>query len=227
MTTHLHHCVTSPQHRSTKRVMAANSHGGCGRSTLATNLSVNTALLDDDTEGASSHWLKHRSDEVPFIAGIDAYQRQNTAMTGNWLLRFPQYIQRILVDTSTELQSAELEQMNTDAVPTIVPTPPSPIDIDYTSRLIDTILLNDAFFQPEQGLLALANRVKNSTRSLDKLDMFLNSLKLPKTSNIRDTQNYVHCLEFGSSIVDFPSARTKRDQLEWNQLVDWTDQRCA
>jgi chromosome partitioning protein len=214
-----------------KRIVFANSKGGCGKSTLATNLAsfyakqgTATALLDYDPQGSATHWLKRRNENAPLITGIEAFKTKQMPTTRNWFMRLPRGTERVIVDTPAGLQGSDLVETIADADLIIVPVLPSPIDIHSATRFISSILLSGVFRREDKRLLVLANRVRKNTRSLDKLDLFLNSLKLPRTGNIRDTQNYVHCSELGGGIVDFPSARTKNDQLQWNELVNWIDQ---
>ena len=66
------------------RVLVANAKGGCGKTTLATNLASYfarqgevTTLLDYDPQGSSTEWLKARGSNLPIINGIAAYRESN------------------------------------------------------------------------------------------------------------------------------------------------------
>ena len=60
-----------------RKILITNNKGGCGKSTLATNLAayfanegVTTSLADYDEQGSSVEWLDRRSDKVPKISAL-------------------------------------------------------------------------------------------------------------------------------------------------------------
>ncbi|MGM0679297.1 MAG: ParA family protein, partial [Pseudomonadota bacterium] len=62
-----------------RNIMLLNAKGGCGKSTIATNLASyyaceqeqQVALADFDPQGSSLAWLGVRPDTCPLIHGID------------------------------------------------------------------------------------------------------------------------------------------------------------
>ncbi|MGD8547896.1 MAG: ParA family protein, partial [Thiohalophilus sp.] len=65
-----------------RHIMVLNAKGGCGKSTIATNLASYYAyelgkqvtLADFDPQGSSMAWLKARPEKYPEIHGIAAWQ---------------------------------------------------------------------------------------------------------------------------------------------------------
>jgi len=64
------------------KVVILNTKGGCGKSTLATNLAAYYAkrglvpsIMDHDPQGSSMAWLDRRSPDLPKIHGIAASKR--------------------------------------------------------------------------------------------------------------------------------------------------------
>lgn len=215
-----------------KRILFANTKGGCGKSTLATNLAsayikagITTALIDHDPQGSASQWLKKRPQEIGAIHGIEAFRKDSSGATGNWFMRLPRDIERVIIDTPAGLQGTEFQQQVQQADVIIVPVLPSPIDIHSATRFIGSILLNSEYRrrqQPKQ-ILVMANRTRKNTRVLHKLDLFLSSLKLPRVGDIRDTQQYVHCSEEGTGIIDIAGSRFEKDRAQWQGIVDWLE----
>ena len=224
--------TSRPVQKTIKRILFANAKGGCGKSTLATNLAstyasaqINTALIDHDPQGSASQWLKRRPDTFHPIHGIDAFRKDNATTTGNWFMRLPREIERVIVDTPAGLQGMELRDQIQQADVIIVPVLPSPIDIHSATRFIGTILLSAEYRQQRASkhLVVLANRIRKNTRVLHKLDLFLDSLKLPQVGDIRDTQQYVHCYESGIGIIDIADSRHREDRQHWLDLRAWLE----
>ena len=87
-------------------IMVINAKGGCGKTTIATNLAayyaaqkIPTVLRDYDSQGSSMRWLTVRPDNVPPVHGTAAFQAQTTKVTRSWQLRTPEGTQRIISDT--------------------------------------------------------------------------------------------------------------------------------
>jgi len=213
-----------------KRILFANSKGGCGKSTLATNLAsyyahrnISTTLIDYDPQGSSTQWLKQRSPHAPKINGIQAFKAASSSSTRNWHMKLPRDTRRVIIDTPAGLDGNQLiEQIKLSNI-IIVPVLPSPVDIHAATRFIGSILLSGQFKQQNKQLVVLANRVRKNTRVLDKLDRFLNSLRLPQVGSIRDTQNYIYCADMGMGIVDLPPSKSQSDLQEWHDLVAWLE----
>jgi hypothetical protein len=64
-----------------RHIMVMNAKGGCGKSTIATNIAsyfadegYSVALADYDPQRSSLDWLERRPDTRPAIAGVAAFQ---------------------------------------------------------------------------------------------------------------------------------------------------------
>lgn len=216
-----------------RRILLANAKGGCGKSTLATNLAscyasqnIAVALVDYDPQASASQWLKRRPETLNPIYGIEAFKQGTSGATGNWFMRIPREVQRVIVDTPAGLHGSEFQDQIQQADVILVPVLPSPIDIQSATRFIGSILLSKEYRKsatPKQ-LAVLANRTRKNTKVLHKLDLFLNSLRLPRVADIRDTQQYVHCSESGSGVIDIPGARFEDDRQHWQTLRNWLEE---
>ena len=79
-----------------QRILIASSKGGCGKTTLATNLAVALArqgrrvwLIDADTQGSSAQWAQLRGTFAPAIGIMHSADSNGHATTSGWTLRIP------------------------------------------------------------------------------------------------------------------------------------------
>ncbi|MDA0705594.1 MAG: AAA family ATPase [Proteobacteria bacterium] len=72
------------------RIVVLNPKGGCGKSTIATNIaacyagqSSVPAIMDFDPQGSTLAWLERRPSNLPPIHGIAAFKKSMQA-TRSW-----------------------------------------------------------------------------------------------------------------------------------------------
>lgn len=209
-----------------KRITVLNSKGGCGKSLLSTNIAsiyaannLRTTLIDYDPQGTAIRWLKRRPDNFPSIHGINATQREQ-GVTLSWQMRVPVGTDRMVIDTPAGVRGMELNDfvMNSDYI--LIPVTPSDADIHATTQLIADLLLNVKIRAFDIKVGVIANRVKKNTKILKKLDSFLEHVKFPFISKLRDTQNYVNASEQGIGIHEiYPPSLVKKDVADWDSIT--------
>ncbi len=212
-------------------IMVANAKGGCGKTTLATNLAShfahqgnNTALIDCDPQYSSLDWLAVRAESLPKIHGIPAVDK-SSMMSRNlsWRMRVPPACNKIIIDTPAGFSGNELEDLVQQADIIIMPMIPSAIDIRAATAFIAEIMNSRAYKKNPKPIAVIANRVKKNTLIYNKLESFLNSLNTPFITALRDTQFYVRASEYGMGLADFAKLSLK-DKREWQPLLDWIEQ---
>ncbi|MDX1454221.1 MAG: ParA family protein [Gammaproteobacteria bacterium] len=214
-----------------QKIVVLNTKGGCGKTTIATNLAARfamsdyqTTLMDQDSQGSSMRWLSKRSEDLPFVNGIAAYQR-NLGVTRSWQLRVPTQTERLVIDTPAALDPQGLTEVTRNAHAVIIPVMPSDIDIHAASRCISDLLLIAKLDRREDRIAVVANRARQRTRMFRSLEKFLTSLHIPFVTAFRDTQNYVRCSEKGIGIYELADARADADREDWDKLMEWIAQR--
>ncbi len=213
------------------RIVVLNPKGGCGKTTLATNLASFFALrgpvpvlLDCDPQGGSMRWLEKRSRLRPPIHGIAGY-KPSINVTRTWQLRVPAETRQVVVDTPAGLEGPQVHDLVYDAANVLIPVMPSPIDIRYAARFIAELLLMAQLDRGSVRVGIVANRTRRNTRSLRQLERFLSSLKIPVIATLRDSQNFVSAADEGIGICDLPLYRAKQDLVAMAEVVAWLDQR--
>lgn len=214
----------------TQRILITNAKGGCGKTTIATNVASHYAssgkvvrLFDHDTQGSSLQWLKRRTERYAPIHGVDASRRPDNHMTRSWQLRVPPNTDVVVVDTPAGIEVSELASMFVENDFLIIPVLPSPIDIHAAAYFIKDILLIGKARKRQINVAVVANRVRKNTLMYHALERFLFSLKIPFVSSLRDTQNYNRAIEMGIGIQEIKHARVKIDQQQWAPLIRWLD----
>lgn len=213
------------------RIVVLNTKGGCGKTTLTTNLAsyyaahdYQTAILDADPQGSSLHWLQNRDASRPKVTGIPGAER-NLRVTRTFQMHAPLGTERLIVDTPAALNVAHFQDLTRGAHAILMPVLPSDIDIHAVSHCIADLLIAGRVTERSNRVAVVANRAKKSTLVYVKLQRFLSSLGIPFITTLRDTQNYVHASANGLGIHELDSRRARQDMLDWEPLIDWIENR--
>lgn len=212
--------------KSLRRIVVMNSKGGCGKTTIATNLAscyaamgFHTALFDYDPQGSSMRWLRSRDEKSPGIYGVVAHKSALMSKTKSWHLRLPIGTERVIIDTPAGLREGELIEHVHSIDEIVIPVLPSPIDIHSTADFIRDLLLVGKIRVHNTRVSIITNRVKTNTLAFQSLSRFLNTLNIPVLAQLRDTQNYVHAAEQGLGIHELHSRLDKNDKKQWFDIV--------
>lgn len=220
-----------------RTILVMNSKGGCGKSTLATNLAVHyagaglsVALADYDPQGSSLAWLKARGRTKPRIAGLDA-SAGNTAL--------PREADIVILDAPAAVRGGLMTRLAHRAQTILVPVLPSATDMRATARFVHELLVVGKLSRRETRLASVANRVPVNTlleniaetvgfeslnaRVYRPLERFLERLKIPFVASLPDSTAYPLADHQGLSIFELEGALGARDRLAWQPLLDWLD----
>ena len=111
--------------------LVASSKGGCGKSTLVTQLASywaqagqHTAILDADRQGSSFRWATLRPDNMPGVLALEGGKKS--------LQKVPPDTQQLLIDTPAGVGERELEPYIETANVLLVPVLPSSFDLHAT-----------------------------------------------------------------------------------------------
>lgn len=200
--------------------MVLNSKGGCGKSTIATNLASyyasyegkNVTLVDFDPQGSSLDWLKVRPKILAEIKGINATKEA---------VRFSKDTEIVIMDVPARVEGRELANLVRRVETIIIPVLPSPIDIRAGANFIKELLTSGKVTRKETKVSVIANRVRENTLSYHALYAFLKSLKIPFITTIRDTQNYIHAEDKGVGIFEMAPSKVWQDLEQWDPLIKW------
>jgi chromosome partitioning protein len=207
-----------------------NTKGGCGKTTIATNLAsycasrgYGTALFDYDRQASASRWIKARPAGLPPIHCVRAFEPTPAGITRVWQMRVPPDTRYSITDTPAGYASMDIEDRVAEADVVLIPVLPSSIDIHSTADFIRDLLLLGRARVHNTRLAIVTNRTRIRTRAVDKLERFLNKLDIPVIARIRDTTHYVSAAEQGLGIHELNGRDLQGDCETWAGLFDWLD----
>ncbi len=220
--------LVTPRRDNLNKIVILNPKGGCGKSTLATNLaasyaarSTTPAIMDYDPQGSTMGWLERRPEDLPEIHGIAAYKRSMQA-TRSWQLRVPNDTVNLIVDSPASVTHDDLRELTRDSTSILVPVLPSPMDMRAATPFIKLLLDNGRVARKETRVALIANRCRENYNIYHQLDTYLRKVrKAPFISVLRETQNYVRAAERGLGIFELAPYAVRRDIDQWDPIVRW------
>jgi chromosome partitioning protein len=207
-----------------RSILVINAKGGCGKSTIATNLAAyyasegyETALADYDPQQSALAWLEDRPEDYAGIQGIPGF---DTGLRG--VSRHTDYL---IIDAPARSHGKELNELVRRAESIIVPVLPSPIDIKAAHRFVDELLDVHKVAGPKARVAVVANRVRDNTLIFEELDEYLDSLKAPYIGALREAQNYIRAYQRGLGVHELPPYLAWPDWDQWDPILEWLGSR--
>ncbi len=210
-----------------RSILLLNAKGGCGKTTLATNIAAYYAqqgkrvvLADFDPQGSSMDWLAARPADRARIRGLSAWQGK---------IRVPKNTDYLIIDSPAAVSGRPLANLVQRADSILIPVLPSPIDIRAAEHFIGQLNALRRVLNTQVKLATVANRVRENTLAADDLDDYLEMIKLPSGKKVpylallRASQNYIRAAESGLSIFELSASRTENDRACWTRIFSWLD----
>jgi len=203
-----------------RHIMVLNAKGGCGKSTIATNIAshfanegASVALADYDPQRSSLDWLDRRPDNRPKIAGVAAFDEG--------LRHAPRNVDIVVSDAPARSHGKELTDLVKHAETIVMPVLPSTIDMQATSTFLQELQAVNKVANKQVKIGAIANRVRDNTLIFDDLDLYLTKARVPYIAALREAQNYVRAYTRGIGIFELPEYLAWPDWSEWEPLTAW------
>ncbi|VAW53372.1 ParA-like protein [hydrothermal vent metagenome] len=203
-----------------RTILVLNAKGGCGKSTIATNLASYFAyemekkvvLADYDPQESSLAWLEARDEKWPYIQGVAAHKVP---------LNIDKDTDYLIMDAPARVHGKELTQLMRKVETVIFPVLPSPIDMRAATKYMAEVQKNGRVLRKEVKIGVIANRVRENTLIFSDLYDFIKAMKIPYIATLRDTQNYIHAEERGVGIFEMAPSRVYQDLEDWEPLTKW------
>lgn len=203
-----------------RHIMVINAKGGCGKSTLATNIAsyfanqgAGVVLADYDRQRSSLDWLERRPDTQPKIFGVAGFE--------DGLRRAPRNADFVIIDAPARSHGKELSDLVRHAETIVVPVLPSTIDMQAAETFLEELKAVGKVMRKEVKIGTIANRVRDNTLIFDDLDEYLLKTRTPYIAALRDAQNYVRAYTRGLGIFELPAYLAWPDWEEWEPITAW------
>lgn len=208
-----------------RTIMLMNAKGGCGKTTLATNIATwfadegaRVALADFDPQGSSLDWLEARRDYegIPVIEGIDGSRGPVKPARGTDYL---------IMDAPAGTHGPEINRMLKRVESLIIPVLPSPIDMRACRRFLDELLASGRVSRKQTRIAIVANRARENTLIYQQLEDYLAHLELPFLTHLRESQNYIRAAERGLGIFEMAPSQVWQDIELWDPVLEWLEKK--
>jgi chromosome partitioning protein len=198
-------------------VMVTNAKGGCGKSTLATNLAtafaaggLRTALAEVDRQKSVLQWLDRRPASASSIQGLD-WRKDVGDVPGG--------IQRLVIDGQAAMRLGQVDELLEVADIVVVPLLPSVFDEGSTTRFLDRLAELKPIRKQRKDVLLVANRLRARSKALQRLESFVAELGFPLAARISDRSLYAELALQGRGVFDAGSGASAAVRAEWAPLL--------
>ncbi|NND82014.1 MAG: ParA family protein [Gammaproteobacteria bacterium] len=200
-----------------KTILVVNPKGGCGKTTIATNLAgyyarrgISVSLVDMDKQRSAYQWAKSRPEDAPQIDVFLDIEHFTT--------------RRVIFDCPAGIEIGHTTELINQSDVIIMPINPSIIDHRAAFKFIFEIrsmIRSQLCDYIKIGFVA--NRASPGFNSYGELERFSKLMQTPIVTSLRNSQNYVTAANQGLSIFDLPKSKVQVDLEQWTPIRYWAE----
>lgn len=204
-----------------RSILVVNPKGGCGKTTIATNLATyyavwetSTALVDLDPQQSSMEWLRVRPKDENPIQGFNGLKGKIYPDADT---------ERIIYDAPARTDSAKVARLIKLVDVVLIPVLPSAIDMRVAASFVADLITRVKANNSKALIGVVANRTQRNYNSYTALLKFLKKLDVPFVGALRNSQNYIKAADTGVGIFEMPLQEAKFDMKEWELIIHWIE----
>ena len=198
-------------------ILVTNSKGGCGKTTIATNLAgafagadLRTVLADCDRQKSSMGWVSRRPSSASPIGAV------------NWskeISPLPAKTERLVIDAAAGMRRKNVEELVRMADIVLLPVLPSVFDENATRQFLVLLDKLKTIRKDKRVVAVIGNRVRARTMASERLDAYLAGIGHRAVTRLRDTQLYPTAALAGLSLFDMGTRRADNFIEDWRPLL--------
>jgi chromosome partitioning protein len=201
----------------TTSILVTNIKGGCGKTTIATNLAAAfaaagfaTGLADVDRQKSSLGWLANRPDSAAPITGLDWRKAASKP---------PGKLKRLVIDAPAGVRLGHVEDLLKAADLVIVPVLASVFDERSTAQFLAKLETIKPIARGKKAVLVVANRQRVRQRSAQRLLDALAEMGFGPTAQLADRALYTELAAEGLGLFDVAPSRAAAARADWLPLL--------
>lgn len=206
-----------------RRILVVNSKGGCGKTTIATNLAVAlsargeaVALADADRQKSALSWVKRRPKTLTPIETLNWTKEDKIGDKDKAL-------DAIVIDGPGGLRSELAKNLIAQASDIVVPVLASAFDWNATLKFLDGISDIKRVRKGKAEVFVVANRINRRSTQLADLEQTLAAKGYPLLARISDRVIYARHAAAGSGVFDHTDAAAHQIRGQWHPLLQALD----
>ena len=202
-------------------ILVANTKGGCGKTSIATNLAAayaqagcTTVLADVDRQRSALGWVERRPADRPKVGAIDWVKTVGKP---------PKSTDCLVIDSPAAMRKAQMEDLVRLADAVVLPVLPSVFDETATRAFLDKLEELKPIRKDRTAVAVVGNRMRARSRAADRLDHFLAGIGQRVVTRMRDSALYAEVAAAGLGLYDLPTRRAAVPRSDWQALMDWLE----
>jgi chromosome partitioning protein len=213
-------CITKINKNMKKKVISIlNQKGGCGKTTLATNVAhsflikgYKTLLVDSDPQGSAREWGEVNEGKIVPIVVLD-----KKALLGN-ISEVSNGYDIVIIDGAPSIVDLSVAAMKVSDI-VLIPVQPSPYDIWATEDLVDIIKTRQEIKNGSPKTFFVISRAIKNTKSSKEVIEALDNYKIPilKSST---TQRIIYPTTANDGLTVFSLGNDNVAANEINEIVN-------
>lgn len=194
-------------------VLLGSRKGGCGKSTIATNIAATLShehdvlLVDADAQGTSSNWVNDRNDaNLPVVNCVQKTGKINKAV-GDLSSRYEHVVIDAAGHDSQELRTAMLVA---DVI--LCPFIPSQADVDTVEHL-SNIIMQASDFNDKLKAYAILSRCPThpANNEINVSGEYLREFMTVFPSSTSDRKAYRDAMSMGMGVTEHTDQKARRE----------------